>query len=173
MEDLFQILIIIFFIVSSIASSMKKKKKQQSKKTTSFPQQSEKPNTIAKKQKSSAEVLEEMFGFKLELPEPQKTEAPYKYSEENYSDTWNPESDFEEFSTEGKSDYAEKITEKKNELTNDKQKHRAFKDENLQISKNSQIEPQSKFSKLFAQQSNLKDYIIIQEILNKPKALRR
>lgn len=177
MEDFIEILFILIFIISSIASSMKKKKK---KKPASVRKSTPKPMTAvpqnrSKSQKSSTELLEEMLGLKINLPEPPKKEAPTVYSEDTYynSSTWDPTKDYEGIdSEEGSSDYEEKILAKKSEFLQDREKHKAFK--------RTEIKPQSiarakqnKFTKLFSEQNNLKEYIIIQEILNKPKALRR
>ena len=175
MEDLFQILIILIFIISSIVSSMNKKKRKQKV-------QAVKPQPVtttmepepvqAKKEKSSAEILEEMFGMKINLPEPQEVEAPPSYGEkiESEPETWDPSQDYEVAEKKvQKIGYESKVNAKKSQLSADSEKHRAFKDE---------IEPEQVVKslgvkKLFSQQTNLKDYIKVQEILNKPKALRR
>lgn len=169
MEDFFQIIIILVFIISSIVSSMRKKKKQQTKKP--LPVKVEK-KTNTTQQKSSADILEELLGFKVNLPEPQKQEAPPVYSENSYNDvdTWDPTKEFEDKNDNGYSDYQEKITAKKAEFDLDRNKYKAFKEEIL-LPKT--IKKPTKKLNLFTNQSNLKDYIIIQEILNKPKSYRR
>jgi len=175
MEDLFQILFILFFIITSIVSSMRKKKKRQQAKTVPKSQPL-KTEATYKKQKSSSEILEEILGIKIEKPEPQPQEvptfqsSPYTSSYQGGNETWDPTSEYEETSEEGTSTYKEKMEAKKSEITQDKKKHKAFQ-ENKVIHKK-KIHP-NKFAKLFSKKSDLKKYIIIQEVLNKPKALQR
>lgn len=182
MEDLFQILFIVIFIVSSIVSSMKKKKKKQqaANKRTQMPtanKQTQKPAVMkpaaAKmKQKTSSEILEEILGLKIQLPEPPQKEAPKSYSEpHSYEEhSWDPAKDYDDINEDKSEDYHDRINAKKSQLEKDKDKHKAFKD-TLVLPK--QTAKPTKFQKLFENQSNLKDYIVIQELLNKPKALRR
>ena len=183
MEDLFQIIFILIFILSSIASSIKKnKKKKQAKKPVRKPVKVQpttdpfaEPQPVAKKkQKSSAELLEEMLGLKIQLPEPQQREAPKVYSEDSH-DTWDPAKEYETDShpSEKLSKYEEKIIAKKTELKQDKQKHKAFKDTESKPIKPIVKKKTSKASLLLKKQDSLKDLIVVQEILNKPKALRR
>jgi len=169
MEDFFQIIIILVFIISSIVSSMRKKKKQQAKKT--FPVKVE-SKTNSQQQKSSADILEELLGFKVNLPEPQKQEAPPVYAESSQADvdTWDPEKEFSDKNADGYNDYQEKINAKKVEFDLDRNKYKAFKED---ITLPIMIKKPVHKKNLFTKQTNLKDYIIIQEILNKPKAFRR
>lgn len=175
MEDLFQIIIIVFFILSSIASSMRKKKKQDAKKQQKInykptPVQTKKNGKVAeKKQKSSSELLEEILGLKIDYPEPPPKEVP-AFKPEKANDTWDPAADYEEINEDGVSDYKDKVSVKKTEFVQSKKKHKAFK-KVKPVKKN--IDKPTVADRLFAQQKNLKDYIIIQEILNKPKALRK
>jgi hypothetical protein len=123
-----------------------------------------------KKKKSSADILEEMFGMKIELPEPQEAEAPKNYSENVKEETWDPVKEFDEVYEKPESDYELKNTAKKSELSANSQKHRAFKEEKIDADTLVDV---LGVQKLFSKQANLKDYIKVQEILNKPKALRR
>lgn len=172
MEDIFQILFILIFVISSIVSSMKKKKKTAEKKQIPKPspvQANRAENPIPKK--TSAEVLEEMFGLKVNIPEPYKNEAP-AYSDDVIPSpsTWDPTKEYEEIYDDGTSEYQSNISAKKDEFQQNKNKHRAFVNDSAS-SKKRKIE--GKINKLFTSRSDLKDYIIIQEILNKPKSLRR
>lgn len=171
MEDFFQILIILIFIIGSIVSSMRKKKKQQAKKPLPVPVES-KANSKQQKQKRSAEILEELMGLKVNLPEPPQKEAPQVYSENSDSDvdTWDPTKEFEVKNDDGYSNYQQKTNAKKAEFDLDRNKYRAFKEEIILPNK---IKKPAKKLNLFTNNSNLKDYIIIQEILNKPKSYRR
>lgn len=177
MEDFIEILFILIFIISSIVSSMRKKKKKKPanvKKSSSRPMTTAPQNRV-KSQKSSADILEQMLGLKLNLPEPPQKEAPTVYSEDSYQDdsTWDPAKEYDSMeSTEGSSNYEDRISAKKSEFRQDKEKHKAFKSLETKVPLISPVK-KSNFSKLFSEQNNLKDFIIIQEILNKPKALRR
>ena len=174
MEDYFQIIIIAIFIISSIISSINKKKKQQAAKNNvpdipSGSNAASKP-TIKKKQKTSSEILEEMLGFKIEIPEPQKKEAPPIYAENDGYSSWDPSEEYEKVENSGLNNYQDKILAKKTDLEADKNKHKAFKDIVKKPKKNKAAKTKEK---LFADKTSLKDYILIQEILNKPKALRK
>ncbi len=176
MEDFFQIIIIIFFMLSSIASSMKKKKKKQQHEKKPMPRPADsKPQVKAQKQKTSAEILEEILGLKVEMPEPPTKEAPVILEENENIDTWNPSSEYDNNFEYNKHDdrnldYEESVLSKKLEFSQDRDKRKTFVDEEITISK---TKDKTVAQKLFSDRDNLKDYIIIQEILNKPKALRR
>ena len=184
MEDLFQILIILIFIIGSIISSLNKKKKRQKVKMQKesnnpvVPDKRERvtPNISQENQKSSSDILEEMFGLKIKLPEPQSDEAPIDYSESmtEEEETWDPAKDYEGVNdpirkVRIEKNYDLKDSEKKTELLADKEKHRAFKKDKKSETLLYSIARQ----KLFSEEANLKEYIIVQEILNKPKALRK
>jgi hypothetical protein len=171
MEDYIQIIFIAIFIISSIISSMnKKKKKQQAKMAKSMPTERQ-PVAANVKKKSSSQILEEILGLKIEIPEPPKKGAPVvssNYGESNT--TWDPTKEYEDISDDGYSNYENKISQKKAEYLINSNKHKAFKDDVVKV------KPTQKNiykEKIFSNNSNLKDYIVIQELLNKPKALRR
>ena len=113
-----------------------------------------------------------MLGLKIELPEPRIPEVPVDYSENTIEHkTWDPAKEYAEVETEGVSDYRDKVSVKKSEILNARKKHTAFhKENNIDLQ---QVVEASGISKLFSKEANLKDYIKVQEILNKPKALRR
>ncbi len=175
MEDYFQIIFIAIFIISSIISSLNKKKKKQAKmaeaKSTNLTQE-----TVSDvvQQKPANKMLEELLGFKVEIPEPPKRDAPVNYSE-NYDNTsWDPTKEYEDKisvkSQDGVSDFQAINDAKKDQVSRDRLKYQAFKEEKVVPRA---IKKDTLAKKLFASQSNLKDYIIIQELLNKPKSLRR
>lgn len=169
MEEIFQIVLIAVFIISSIISSINKKKKQQAK--ASKADQSNLPNKnvpIAAQQKPANKMLEELLGFKIEIPEPPKREAPVNYSENET--TWDPTKEYETIANDGVSDYQTKNTAKKDQISHDRIKYKAFKDEPAKVK---YVPKNITKEKIFSSNSNLKDYIVIQELLNKPKALRR
>lgn len=170
MEDLFQIILIAVFIISSIVSSMSKKKKQQKAKASQAEQSNlpKKNVPLESRQKPANKMLEELLGFKIELPEPPKREAPVNYSESEH--TWDPSKEYETQLEDGVSDYQSKNAEKKDQISQDRIKYKAFKDESAKVK---YVPKKITKEKILSSKSNLKDYIVIQELLNKPKALRR
>ena len=176
MEDYFQIIFIAIFIISSIISSLNKKKKKQAKMAeTESTNLSRTTVPAARPQKPANKMLEELLGFKIDIPEPPQREAPVNYSE-NYDEhsSWDPTKEFEEKvnlkTQDGESDFQTKNDAKKNQISKDRLKYQAFKEE---IVKEKPLKLKTNKEKILTSQSNLKDYIIIQELLNKPKALRR
>jgi len=173
MEDIFQILIFLIFIVSSIISSRnKKKKKQQQKKKTTLPQNmpSSAKSKQPTKQKTQQEIFEELFGIKTK-PTPQ----PVVYEEEKVEDsvyqTWNAEDDFSQTPHNDDYSYEEKDQKKKSLIEQNKASYSNLK----KSTKPAEIiiRPKSKLQKIFSNPSNLKEYIVINEVLKKPKALRK
>lgn len=174
MEDFIQIIIVIIFILSAISSSRKKKDKSNIP-TLGIPKSSNKNSEI---KKTGTQVLEEILGFKLELPESQKTEIP-NYSADNLPslesknldyENYDSEKSLEEISTGSEANFSEKYFAHKSEITSLKEKHSSFKDK---IIIGQEKKRPNRFAKLLEEKNNLKNYIIIQEILSKPKALRR
>ncbi|PID59981.1 MAG: hypothetical protein CR986_04275 [Ignavibacteriae bacterium] len=179
MEDLFQIIIIVFFILSSIASSINKKKKQQQKlekkKPVSTPAKDVDKKTVKPaQQKSTSEMFEELLGFKVDLPESQNKGTPIDFSEDSIKqkESWDPAKDF---ANQDDSEFISPVPLKKKYSVPKVKSIRSEKvKRQVSAKKDSAIRKQNKYStKLFANNPNLKDYIIIQEILNKPKALRK
>ncbi len=202
MEDFFQILIFIVYIIIMIISANKKRKKKAQKQKVGFPASSKSGATNlphVKKQKSQQEIFEELFGIK---PKPATTQAETtkqtaKVETSTYK-TWYAEDDFkpkkhndnysfrkkdkfekEEFQEESlehdvfyvrkKNKFKEKAQKTKEQLEQERLAHKAIKESKLK-----KKEPKkNKYQKLFDNPSTLKDYIVISEILNKPKALRR
>lgn len=175
MEDFIQILVIVIFILSSLASSFKKKKKSQKVPGSSKQIPQQKPgvaNTNEPKKKSTEQILEELLGLKVDLPEPQPREAQPSYAEEQ---TWDPSKEFyenENIDNDVKNSYRDIVKDKKAELKKGSLKHRAFKDSPSIVSPHSK-RGKSKARKLIENQNSLKDLVVINEILNKPKALRK
>ncbi|MCW8850647.1 MAG: hypothetical protein OQJ81_11760 [Melioribacteraceae bacterium] len=169
MEDYFQIIFIAIFIISSIISSLNKKKKQQAKaaevKNTGLPKEQ---FPSQREQKPANKILEELLGFKIEIPEPPQKEAPISYSEEEES--WDPAKEFETQVEDGVSDYQKLNAQKKDQASQDRTKYQAFKKDAVN---NKYIPKKVSKEKILSSKSNLKDYIVIQELLNKPKSLRR
>jgi len=195
MEDTIQIIIfILFFIFSIISSKNKKKKKQQQlkKKANSPHIQSAKQGKLKRNQQ---EIFEELFGLKPEpeVPPVGVVNKDNKNEESSYK-TWYAEDDFkyrkhndnysfrekdedlkEEFAEEDIEHDIFKHTPKdylktKKQLEQEKLKHKSLISKQIDKSQNKK---KNKYQKLFQNPSSLKDYIVISEILTKPKALRR
>jgi hypothetical protein len=175
MEDFLQFAVFLLFIIISIASSIKKKNKNQTFTKTKIDasKRNYRANSVSTQQKSGSKILEDILGFKFELPEPQKPEVPTyspkqiklpKYSEHDF------ETEYEKINEDGVSDYYEKEIAEKTELISEKVKHQVFKSKS-NFENNEKL--RHKIHTLISDKSNLNNYIIIQEILNKPKALRR
>lgn len=175
MEEYFQILIFIIFIVSSIISSRnKKKKKQQQKQQQNTNVPTSIPSSVntkqPTKQKTQQEIFEELFGIKTK-----PTPPPVTYEEEKVEDsvyqTWNAEDDFSQTSHNDDYSYEEKDQRKKLSFEKSKAAYSSF----IKSPKESEIvkRPKSKLQKIFSNPSNLKEYIVVNEVLKKPKALRR
>lgn len=167
MDDIIQIIVVLFFIWSIFGSISKKKKEEQKK----FPQ---KPTGKAGRplpsssQRSSEEILGEIFGMKIPKPVPD-----YTY-QNNYEDV-----DIEKDAK----DLEETPTDYKNDAWNIDYDKQAKLENNLKA-----LEPDSSIPDLvpdprcavsnrikrkIKNSSTLKDAILISEILNKPKSLRR
>jgi hypothetical protein len=176
MEDFVQILVIILFIIISIASSKKKKSKQQTftKPKVSPNRQNVNFNRKAVTQNNKSNILEELFGLKLPEMEPQNTEVPNYKSTPAYNSyqklSADAEAEYERENEDGVSDYYEKETKEIFDRNSEKEKHQAFKTRTVE---NIEEQINSKIHKIFSDRSDFKNYIIIQELLNKPKALRR
>ncbi|MBK8946566.1 MAG: hypothetical protein IPM32_15020 [Ignavibacteriae bacterium] len=180
MEDFLQIIIVIIFILSAISSSRKKKDK--SNIPNSEKQKLSKPNFEPNKNrnlpKTGTQVLEEILGFKLELPESQKSEIP-NYSTDNLPtlesrnldyENYDSEKSLEEINDGNEDNYSEKYLTHKSEIKSLKEKHSSFKDKVIIGQEKNQP---NRFAKLLEEKNNLKNFIVVQEILSKPKALRK
>lgn len=177
MEDYIQIIIIIIFILSALSS----KKKKDKSKIPPLVKPMKMPQSVNKNidyQNTGTKILENILGFKLELPEPQKTQVPVNYSENlpsldnkkvEYED-YDDEKGLEEINEGTEENYTEKYLAHKTQINAAKEKRQLFKGQNISIHEQKKI---NRFAKLLEDKNNLKNYIIIQEILSKPKALRK
>ncbi|MCB0743062.1 MAG: hypothetical protein KDC67_04100, partial [Ignavibacteriae bacterium] len=88
--------------------------------------------------------------------------------------TWNPEESYKNKTEQVVSDYQRKSDAVKDQLILDKQKYKSnFGEIKNEVIREESVSERSKILKLMSEKENLKDYIIISEILNKPKALRK
>ncbi|MDX9923969.1 MAG: hypothetical protein RBS48_04335 [Ignavibacteriaceae bacterium] len=144
------------------------------------------PDSTRSSQKSNKDILEEMFGVKMPKTDNWSTiEKPNQYGEVS---TWDPESEFKESKKieEQKKkivDYdlapsLETIYDAKSKYSNASRTD-IFKSKSNSIASKVEHFRSAKNNKVMAIRSKLddnitlKDMIIITEILNKPKALRR
>jgi len=181
MDNIIEIIVFLFIIYSIFGSFFGKKKTQQ-KNNNRIPGNN--PTEGVPKRTSSRqdnlETLEELFGFKLprtEDPFPQQQSTKNSNSESN---TWDPE---KEFYT--KLNVREKSTKKPVEksipnISFDKlnpielrKKKQIVKPETRKKEKSFYHNRSSDIRKKVNNPESIKEFIIISEILNKPKALRR
>lgn len=171
MEELFQILIILFFIGASIASSLKKKK-QQLQRQASKTYSDKSPST----QKISSDILEDILGFKIEAPDDRPKQKESSYIDESVDtfaehESWNPENEFIEQEIKKDNNFKRKSEIIKSIYESEKKQLKVF---DKKDTKDFYItESTNKLQKLLLNPSNVKEYLIVSEILNKPKALRR
>ena len=177
MDNLGEIIILIIFIVLSMIGGLKKDKKKQQqstgKKNTQFPPKRDETR------RSGPYYGENQRGSYGNLT----TDSKEEYSDNDYV-TWNPEETYDEKSRYSvssiKSSAPTKATSeqefylrKMKELETDKTKTNSLytispiEDKIIENKKNIRIK------ELLKSPRNLKDYILISDILGKPKALRR
>ncbi|MEW6006367.1 MAG: hypothetical protein AB1695_13750 [Stygiobacter sp.] len=164
MDDLIRILIFIIFVWSIIGGlkSDKKRKLPQNKLPQNYGGKEKKP--LPSYNKLPEEILGEMFGIKIPKSEEYSESYETKDLEKEVVDLENSK---QEAKTQWDLDY-DKIT-----FTDNLQK----KDLNVSYEINQAEKVKLNYSKVIIDKlknkSSLKDAIIISEILNKPKALRR
>ncbi len=197
-SNLFEYLIIIFFIVSALQSLFGKKKKQKQQQQRRQRQTSGQAGTPTPRKEQSPEsakdVLEEMFGLKFPDQEEEKqtkipsdTETSVLDPAENNETTWRPEEEFEdslgietiryEDRSEEKPSYQEEMEELERKAERAKHTLSELPDKIEVV----EVSGASKESKLLAakikrtirEPETLREYILVSELLNKPKALRR
>ncbi len=184
MDNIFDILIVIFIIFSFLSGIFTKKKNIPQ--TEEFEYGTDKPKKIPKK-KEGREFLEEILGIKLpDIENSESKKQPEKYSAGyNNNTTWNPEDDFKEVNVNyetQKSTNKDRISEKKRYNLERSQKEAEFKQpiskkrilSTISLTENNEINVRTIDIKnqLFTKKS-IKNAILLAEILQKPKALRR
>lgn len=198
--NFFEYLIIIFFVVSALQSLFGKKKKQQQKNRqaqqgSGAPQQRQQRNE--EKKESAQDILEQMFGLKLPDQNEKQTKTPSDTETDvldpkGYHDTsWNPEEEYEdsigiETVRYENTDYQNrhKKTEYKEQVRNvDRQTDTAkrimgkiptqMKVEEVGVSLTETVQFVQRIRNNISNPDSIREYILVSEILNKPKALRR
>lgn len=195
MDNLFEYLIILFFIFSILQSFLGKKKKQQQQRQQQSQTTSSTTSTSKeKKQESTSDILEQLFGLKI-LEESKSTSRsssdrnaevldPVGYHET----TWNPEEDYEDSIGIETVRYSKKRSEAKQtefidpvksleKKISDAKKSMAKLPDSIEVEELSESEYSSSFvkniRKKIANPESIREYILVSEILNKPKAHRR
>lgn len=186
MDNILEIIIILFFLLSGINSIFGDKKKRRQKMEEKIPQ-----DTSAKKEKKFPKDESELFETLFGIPKPTtKTPDPFdepdleqrtysKNESTDYENTWNPEDEFEKSSEIKPSDVTkkEKIFEEIAKIDYDKIiPAKSAKIEIVSLDKLTKPQVNKKVSelrKILKSKKSVKDSIIIAEILNKPKALRK
>ncbi len=181
MDDIIQIIVILFFILSAFSGIFKKKKQQRQEMEKKTP--SPKPSS-----KKTKDVFEELFGVKF--PEEEESQVQTASYEKPISkETWDPESEFSEktYTPQQKSTIEKKKPKIESQykptwqqVNYDKLSRSDIKD----LEKDSNLIEKVK-NKVFVNQkaleiknkldsqNTIREFILISEILNKPKALRR
>lgn len=186
MDNLLEIIIILFFVLSGINSLFGQKKKQRQKMEEKIPQDS--PVKKEKKfPKDEAELFETIFGIpkptaKTPDPfdEPDLEQRTYSQNENrDYENTWNPEDEFEKSNNyrPSQAEKKQKIFEEISRIDYDKQvPAKSSAKEIVPFERNLKVQSNKgaiEIRRILKNKKSVKNSIIIAEILNKPKALRR
>ena len=193
MEDFFEIIIYLFIIISFISSFFKKKKKPQQKRQVPDSQINKHEEIQLPVQKVESEVKEEVeinlmkeFEKFFQVGEPQKETLKEHSDEEMYEGAKDrdgyktvPEKSFHR-KTSSEHTFVDpwdkkKIETRKKVTRIDKSiEEQASKfEKHLQKKETAASEISKKIRKRLSDPSSLKDYIIISEIMGKPKSLSR
>ncbi len=195
MDNLFEYLIILFFIFSILQSFLGKKKKQQQQRQQQSQTTSSTTSTSKeKKQESTSDILEQLFGLKI----PEESKSTSRSSSDRNAEvldpvgyhetTWNPEEDYEDSIGIETVRYSKKRSEAKQtefidpvksleKKISDAKKSMAKLPDSIEVEELSESEYSSSFvkniRKKIANPESIREYILVSEILNKPKAHRR
>lgn len=195
MDNLFEYLIILFFIFSILQSFLGKKKKQQQQRQQHSQTTSSTTSTSKeKRQESTSDILEQLFGLKI----PEESKSPSRSSSDRNAEvldpvgyhetTWNPEEDYEDSIGIETVRYSKKRSEAKQtefidpvksleKKISDAKKSMAKLPDSIEVEELSESEYSSSFvkniRKKIANPESIREYILVSEILNKPKAHRR
>ncbi len=191
MDDIIQILIWLFIIYNIVASSMQNKKKKKAA-SHNFNESGTTESVAKKKSKDSRNAdFIDFFGMKIPLQEEKEEDlTTEEIPAEKDNETWNPEENFTKNAQnkipqppidENKpqmSALEKKKTEEMLEMIAEAEKSGQSAEENL-LSEPERAEEKSvnarrsKYSKFLREKNELRRAVILSEILNKPKALRK
>ncbi len=184
MEDIFQILIWLFIIFNVIASVKKSNRKRRAAEVDVDEKIEAAVNKTVAKNKPD---YIEFFGMKIPLEkEEDEIEDPESLSDDG-EETWNPEAEFQDVTPAP--NQSENLAEEKTEIEKEnidkmrelmaraEESEDVLKDdilnETLPLETEEKNKRESAFKQLLQTKSELRRAIVLSEILNKPKALRK
>ena len=187
MDNILEYIVFIFFLISILNGIFGKKKKKEQQKRKAAAQSGEtqqKPVPTQRKKKDTQEILEELFGLKMpqqntetSKPNVQQFKLPEEkkqYVEEESS--WDPEQEFGSVykQTKERPKYEPKVYKMPEKFVSTEgnirasEKYHSF-DEPKLVRENSR---KREIKAMFKDPKTIRDYIIVQELLNEPKAFR-
>jgi hypothetical protein len=199
-SNFFEYLIIIFFIVSALKSLFGKKKKQQRESEARQRQSAQQPQNRRQSEENPKDILEQLFGLKIPDQSEQtgkQTKIPSDTNTEvldpsGYHDTsWNPEEEFEDsigvetvrYENQGyqnrhsKTEYADPTIRKTEEPSTAKKIMgkipTKMEVENVGGTDKETVQFIERIRNNISNPDSIREYILVSEILNKPRALRR
>lgn len=193
MDNFFEILIYLFIIVSFLSSIFKKKKPVPQKPESSVPQQREEvqityspedkiePTSIKSSSTDEYDILKELEQF-FKVGEPQQKPAPkpqpkipptrVEQKKKTVEDSWRTKTDSEHKYEDVWEKRTRDVARRKNEVDSLTSSQAAKFEEMLKEKKGYSTAFQRNIYRQLRHPSTLKEYIIISEILGKPKALK-
>jgi hypothetical protein len=182
MDNIFELLIFLF-VIYSVVSSIFKQKKQPNKKNPQTYQDYNKGDEVEAPMKKNDEVLEELFGFKIPKDYQQKTQPQPKKNESLETSSWDPESEFDK-KIRTRETLTKREVEKINKIPNfsmeqitklEAKAKKKIKDDILfkpATVKKDTNKRNTLITDKLRDSTNLRDAVILTEVLKKPKALR-
>lgn len=167
MDSFFDYIIILIIIISLLNSIFGKKKKTEQKKT-----EDEVRPASQKKKQDAVDILEQMFGIPSE-----KTEPEYYGETNNDQQTWNPEAEFSKSEEEPVVEILQKEPSKFERLqateftplVKNRRLELLYNENAKSIKRNRRRE---EIINRLRNPKTIRDYILVSEILGKPKALK-
>lgn len=181
MDNIFEILIYIFIIVSFLSSLFRKKKKPENRtrQQTASPSPESKPEQKTSQQEEYDILKEIEKMFKPETSYPEKEEERSFETEERFEpaskhlETTDLHKQIEsEHKFESWEDKARKVEDRRKAVNEKIVKQAKMFEKNLQKKSLEQVDIKKTIGQKFKQPASLKEYVIISEILGKPKAFQ-
>lgn len=184
MDDIIQLIVFFFVIYSIVASLFGKKKTQKGetqRRTQSPYQTKEREKVYSRKQPSGADVLEELFGFKIPKTEDEYRRTDYDREGINLEKvSWDPEKEFERKVSAREAYEKRNIKKRVPDIDYDKLaslesagKRTAVDYHKLYAWKSDANKKAEEIKRRLKNKSTVKEAFILSELLNKPKALRK
>ena len=186
MDNVFEILIYLLIIISFLSGLFKKKNKQKRPpaQRTGIPQPAERENTVAQTPvKEEYEILKEIEDFfkvgdeqtenqQTQIPSDQSS-APVDFEEHIQEDQWHQPTPSEHKYTDVWKEKQKEIGEKKSKIDSSIEEQAVKFEKHLKKKETAASEISKKIREKLKNPASLKDYIVISEIMAKPKAFRR